>query len=292
MFPFFSVYIKITLFESFNMQLLQLFDLPSLLFSSSALVGGGIAGYRNKTKTFLIAKNLAIPIGIIGTLIGFINMLSSLDDPSALGPAIGVALLPTLYGILMFVLCHITLGYFSPINTMNSITSKNASKHFFSLSNIAAISLLLIVFFAGIEVHGSFLSFIDFTSLLFVGLLVCVPTYFEKPDNNQISLRYQRYQSLYKYSVITMVVAMLCSTISICSNVQDPTAIGPALAVGLLTPLYCSVIIVLTKILHITCPNFQPSKQDSNTQTIILTSMCGIFIFVLLCSGILFASIS
>ena len=77
------------------MQLLQLFDLPSLLFSSSALIGGGIAGNRNMTKSILIAKDLAIPVGIIGTLIGFVNMLSSLDDPSALGPAIGVALLST-----------------------------------------------------------------------------------------------------------------------------------------------------------------------------------------------------
>ena len=222
------------------------------------------------TKSILIAKDLAIPVGIIGTLIGFVNMLSSLDDPSALGPAIGVALLSTLYGILIFVLCHIALGYFSSINSttsknapiqfislsniaaislllivlifvlchialgyfssINSTTSKNAPIQFISLSNIAAISLLLIVFFAGIEVHGSFFSFIDSTSLLFVGLLVCIPTYFEKHDKNQAPPMSQRYQSVYKYSVIGMVVAMLCSTISICSNVQDPTAIGPAMA--------------------------------------------------------------
>lgn len=38
--------------------------------------------------------------GMIGTLIGLINMLGSLDDPSAIGPAMAVALLTTMYGSL------------------------------------------------------------------------------------------------------------------------------------------------------------------------------------------------
>lgn len=39
--------------------------------------------------------------GMIGTLIGLINMLGSLDDPSAIGPAMAVALLTTMYGSIM-----------------------------------------------------------------------------------------------------------------------------------------------------------------------------------------------
>ncbi len=39
--------------------------------------------------------------GMIGTLIGLINMLGSLDDPSAIGPAMAVALLTTMYGSLL-----------------------------------------------------------------------------------------------------------------------------------------------------------------------------------------------
>ena len=35
---------------------------------------------------------------MIGTLIGLVNMLVSLDDPSSIGPAMAVALLTTLYG--------------------------------------------------------------------------------------------------------------------------------------------------------------------------------------------------
>lgn len=39
--------------------------------------------------------------GMIGTLIGLINMLTKLDDPSAIGPAMAVALITTLYGSLI-----------------------------------------------------------------------------------------------------------------------------------------------------------------------------------------------
>lgn len=39
--------------------------------------------------------------GMIGTLIGLINMLKKLDDPSAIGPQMAVALVTTLYGSLI-----------------------------------------------------------------------------------------------------------------------------------------------------------------------------------------------
>ena len=35
---------------------------------------------------------------MIGTLIGLVNMLQNLSDPSAIGPAMAVALLTTMYG--------------------------------------------------------------------------------------------------------------------------------------------------------------------------------------------------
>ena len=36
--------------------------------------------------------------GMVGTLIGLINMLASMDDPSSIGPSMSVALVTTLYG--------------------------------------------------------------------------------------------------------------------------------------------------------------------------------------------------
>lgn len=39
--------------------------------------------------------------GMIGTLVGLINMLKKMDDPSAIGPSMAVALITTLYGSLL-----------------------------------------------------------------------------------------------------------------------------------------------------------------------------------------------
>ena len=40
-------------------------------------------------------------MGLIGTLVGLVQMLGNLDDPSAIGPAMAVALLTTFYGAIL-----------------------------------------------------------------------------------------------------------------------------------------------------------------------------------------------
>ncbi|WND02741.1 MotA/TolQ/ExbB proton channel family protein [Temperatibacter marinus] len=56
------------------------------------------------------AGDVAPAMGLIGTLIGLIKMLGALDDPSAIGPAMAVALLTTFYGALMAHLVFIPLA--------------------------------------------------------------------------------------------------------------------------------------------------------------------------------------
>ncbi|MBO9489251.1 flagellar motor protein PomA [Endozoicomonas sp. G2_1] len=47
---------------------------------------------------FKALADVAPAMGMIGTLIGLVAMLSNMDDPKAIGPAMAVALLTTLYG--------------------------------------------------------------------------------------------------------------------------------------------------------------------------------------------------
>lgn len=49
-------------------------------------------------KVFSASGDVAPAMGMIGTLIGLVQMLSSMDDPKSIGPAMAVALLTTLYG--------------------------------------------------------------------------------------------------------------------------------------------------------------------------------------------------
>jgi len=53
------------------------------------------------------AAVLAFLMGTVGTLIGVVQMLQQLDDPTMIGPALAVALLTNLYALLIYaLLCH------------------------------------------------------------------------------------------------------------------------------------------------------------------------------------------
>lgn len=58
---------------------------------------------KNQTCSGLLNvwANLAPGFGMIGTLIGLIKMLATLDDPSTIGPSMAVALITTFYGAVM-----------------------------------------------------------------------------------------------------------------------------------------------------------------------------------------------
>ena len=52
-------------------------------------------------EIFTTMGTFAPALGMIGTLIGLVQMLQTMDDPSSIGPAMAVALLTTFYGSLM-----------------------------------------------------------------------------------------------------------------------------------------------------------------------------------------------
>ncbi|OXY80895.1 flagellar motor protein PomA [Oceanimonas doudoroffii] len=52
-------------------------------------------------KIFRALGDVAPAMGMIGTLIGLVAMLANMDDPKAIGPAMAIALLTTLYGAML-----------------------------------------------------------------------------------------------------------------------------------------------------------------------------------------------
>lgn len=66
--------------------------------------------HNNGIKFFNIAGALAPAFGFLGTLIGLIAMLVKMDDPETLGPAMAVALVTTLYGVILSNLVFIPIG--------------------------------------------------------------------------------------------------------------------------------------------------------------------------------------
>jgi chemotaxis protein MotA len=60
-------------------------------------------------KLFKFMGTTAPAMGMIGTLIGLVKMLRTLDDPSTIGPSMAIALLTTFYGAVM------AFVFFNPI---------------------------------------------------------------------------------------------------------------------------------------------------------------------------------
>lgn len=57
--------------------------------------------HRRSAGIALRAAQVAPSMGLIGTLIGLVQMLNDLDDPSKIGPSMALALLTTFYGAVM-----------------------------------------------------------------------------------------------------------------------------------------------------------------------------------------------
>jgi chemotaxis protein MotA len=61
-------------------------------------------------EIFSTMGTFAPALGMIGTLIGLVQMLQAMDDPSSIGPAMAVALLTTFYGSVMANLVYMPLA--------------------------------------------------------------------------------------------------------------------------------------------------------------------------------------
>ena len=57
--------------------------------------------HRWGSKVFTAMGDVAPAMGMIGTLVGLVQMLSNMEDPKSIGPAMAVALLTTLYGAMI-----------------------------------------------------------------------------------------------------------------------------------------------------------------------------------------------
>lgn len=57
--------------------------------------------HKQGAEVFTTMASLAPAFGLIGTLVGLVLMLQSMDDPSSIGPSMAVALITTFYGAVL-----------------------------------------------------------------------------------------------------------------------------------------------------------------------------------------------
>lgn len=66
--------------------------------------------HRDGASIFYALGDVAPAMGMVGTLIGLVAMLANMEDPKAIGPAMAIALLTTLYGTLLANVVFIPIG--------------------------------------------------------------------------------------------------------------------------------------------------------------------------------------
>ncbi len=90
--------------------------------------------HKRGQKVFKFMTATAPAMGMVGTLIGLVQMLMALSDPAAIGPAMAVALLTTFYGAVLAFLI------FGPIAAkLESRTDEESAQLEMILSGIAGI---------------------------------------------------------------------------------------------------------------------------------------------------------
>jgi len=87
-------------------------------------------------EIFTTMGTFAPALGMVGTLIGLIQMLQSMDDPSTIGPAMAVALLTTFYGSIMAnIICMPVAGKLRTRSKEEVLTKEMSIEGIISLSN-------------------------------------------------------------------------------------------------------------------------------------------------------------
>jgi chemotaxis protein MotA len=67
----------------------------------SSEINATTARHARSSGVLRRASEVAPAMGLIGTLVGLVQMLGNLDDPATIGPSMAIALLTTLYGALL-----------------------------------------------------------------------------------------------------------------------------------------------------------------------------------------------
>jgi len=87
-------------------------------------------------EIFTTMGTFAPALGMIGTLVGLVQMLQTMDDPSSIGPSMAVALLTTFYGSIMAnIFCMPIAGKLKTRSKEEALTKEMTIQGIMSLSN-------------------------------------------------------------------------------------------------------------------------------------------------------------
>lgn len=215
---------------------------------------------RSAKRIFERLSNLAIGAGFAGALIGLVQMLQQLDDPRAIGPAMAVALLTQFYGL---VLAEFIFSPAASECTHRAFPESEVDTRPQGLSFGKLLGFVLLVssVFLGIVLGSPLDSFFNAPSVVLVlGVLLggvfsshswadirqgfCAYFGPEELSESEARKGYSLFSRLSELALGAGLIGTLIGLVQMLQALEDPTKIGPALAVALLTLFYGVILSV------------------------------------------------
>ena len=212
---------------NFTTGLNTLLDVTSIVFTAVPILASFVAvGF--KRQGILVVADIALQVAIIGMLIGSVGLLQNMSDPKAVGPAFALTLSVVFYGLLIAGIC--------------SQLSSNISEPI--AAPLAWQRVVSVLFWTGIVLYtmenaAGLAAFLDLVSFLIVASLTLAIIGTSASE---------KLKSLARYLPVAGFIGVLVGVIGMLQNMSNPKAIGPAMAIALLTLTYCNLISVTLKL--------------------------------------------
>ena len=203
-------------------------NIDSLIFMGLVVVLIFVS-QRFGSRSLILLDDLVIPIGIIGTLIGFVMMLGSEKNPEALPNGIFAALMPTLYALIIKSLISEREGL---VELDSALFSKLQG----------CVGLIILIGYM-MQTSAGLFAFADVAAFLYVlssiVLIGIINLLKEQPIWHGLQ---KRLSGIGLLGFLIGIMLML-------PGFNDPKSLGPAVAFSYLSLMYALLILVMLRIL-------------------------------------------
>ncbi len=202
-------------------------DLISIAFIAIAILASFVAvGF--KRQGILVVADIAIQVSIVGMLIGYVGILQNMSDPEALPLAFAIMFLVLFYGLLVAAICSLLSPKITEPILAPSVWQR-----------VVGVLLWVVVVTFAMDSAAGVEAFFDPTSLLIVFALFLI--IFGTSSSEEL-------RALARHLPVAGFLGVMVGVVGMLQNMSDPKAIGPAMAVAVLTLTYCNLGSVALKL--------------------------------------------
>mgnify|MGYP001590237800 FL=1 len=201
--------------------------------ASFVIVVGGLAGFALTASfsraSLTIVVDLAYPVGLLGCTIGWIGILQNMSDPKAMAPIMAISLLPVLYAAVIHGLAS---GRSRDLSETDSTFVKKL------VGSLVFVGLVIWAMDRAVAIR----SYGDLSTVVLVVLSILFFVIFDRVFGDT---------SKYGWGVRFLGIGLLgfsVGFITMLANLDDPKAIGPAVAAAFLSLTYALFLLCIGRI--------------------------------------------